>query len=319
MFQILDFKKSHIEEAEKLAVINYNDERANVADLPDVHTVPDLDWFAENGKGIIAVENGKMLGYLCYWGPYDNAFSCNPSIKGVWSPAHCNCAVGYNKTRIYKEMYQALAEKWVDDGALIHAITLYAHDDTAIKAFFTYGFGLRCIDAIKLVKPCEFGCPEGVSFAELFCGDAGRITDLNNMLIGHLGKSPCFLNYHYSERTPEAVISEAEEDGIRYFIATKQDEIVAYIKVANDGEHFACCNMPDLKNICGAFLLPQYRGMGIFNALFFYTESVLANEGIKRLGVDFESFNPTAYGYWLKHFKAFTNSVVRRIDERRVV
>ena len=319
MIQILDFEKNHIEEAQEFAVLNYNREQATVKDLPDIRTVPDLEWYAENGKGVTAFENGNMLGYLCYWGPYDNAFSCNPNTKGVWSPAHCNCAVGQNKTRIYREMYQAIAEKWVSDSALIHAITLYAHDEAAINAFFTYGFGLRCIDAIKLTKPHEFAYPEGVSFSELSCENAGRITDLNNMLIGHLGKSPCFLNYRHNERTPEGIISEAKEDGIRYLVATKHDDIIAYLKVANDGEHFACCDMLDMKNICGAFLLPEYRGRGVFDALFFYSENILANEGMKRLGVDFESFNPTAYGFWLKYFTAFTNSVVRRIDERSVV
>jgi hypothetical protein len=38
-----------------------------------------------------------------------------------------------------------------------------------------------------------------------------------------------------------------------------------------------------------------------------------------RLGVDFESLNPTAYGFWLKYFDAYTHSVVRRIDEKAVM
>ena len=34
------------------------------------------------------------------------------------------------------------------------------------------------------------------------------------------------------------------------------------------------------------------------------------------LGVDFESINPSGSGFWLKFFHAYTNGVVRRIDER---
>jgi len=37
--------------------------------------------------------------------------------------------------------------------------------------------------------------------------------------------------------------------------------------------------------------------------------------GYTRLGVIFESFNPSGSGFWLKHFTAYTHSVVRRIDE----
>ena len=33
------------------------------------------------------------------------------------------------------------------------------------------------------------------------------------------------------------------------------------------------------------------------------------------LGVDFESINPSAYGFWSKDFNAYTYGVVRRIDE----
>ncbi len=44
--------------------------------------------------------------------------------------------------------------------------------------------------------------------------------------------------------------------------------------------------------------------------------NILKTEGYTRLGVDFESINPSGSGFWLKHFHAYTNSVVRRIDER---
>lgn len=39
-------------------------------------------------------------------------------------------------------------------------------------------------------------------------------------------------------------------------------------------------------------------------------------EDYTMLGVDFESFNPTARGFWLQYFAPYTHSVVRRIDER---
>ena len=42
---------------------------------------------------------------------------------------------------------------------------------------------------------------------------------------------------------------------------------------------------------------------------------ILKEQGYTRLGVDFESFNPSGSGFWLKHFSAYTFGVVRRIDE----
>lgn len=55
--------------------------------------------------------------------------------------------------------------------------------------------------------------------------------------------------------------------------------------------------------------------MGVYQNLLDFLITTLKAEGYTCLGIDFESFNPTAYGFWLKYFNAYTNSVVRRIDE----
>lgn len=47
-----------------------------------------------------------------------------------------------------------------------------------------------------------------------------------------------------------------------------------------------------------------------------YAVDILEKEGYTRLGVDFESINPTADRFWSKYFAAYTQGVVRRIDER---
>ena len=68
-------------------------------------------------------------------------------------------------------------------------------------------------------------------------------------------------------------------------------------------------------NICGAYCVPDLRGSGTIQSLLDFLLYTLQSEGITRLGVDFESFNPTALGFWTKHFDVYTHSVVRRIDE----
>lgn len=70
-----------------------------------------------------------------------------------------------------------------------------------------------------------------------------------------------------------------------------------------------------MKNICGAYCLPQYRGQQIMQGLIGFTGNLLCREGYQYLGVDYESFNPTAYHFWPKLFEPYTCSVVRRIDE----
>ncbi len=69
-----------------------------------------------------------------------------------------NAAVSKNRPQIYAAMYQAAGEKWIKTGAVSHAICLYAHDEELQQQFFRYGFGLRCLDAIRPMEliDCEF-------------------------------------------------------------------------------------------------------------------------------------------------------------------
>lgn len=69
--------------------------------------------------------------------------------KGTFSPIHAHGAIKENRPMIYKRMYQYAAEKWLKHKITYHAIAQYAHDTEALEAFFTYGFGLRCMDAIR--------------------------------------------------------------------------------------------------------------------------------------------------------------------------
>ena len=61
--------------------------------------------------------------------------------------------------------------------------------------------------------------------------------------------------------------------------------------------------------------MTEHRGKGINQKLLSLLLQKLKIQGYTRLGVIFESFNPWGSGFWLKHFTAYTHSVVRRIDE----
>lgn len=307
---ITDFSQNHIKEAIAIAHANYMEERCIVPILPPVDTLPDMSNFAENGLGVAMLENGHMTGFLCCYKPWE---AVTANARGTFSPIHAHGAISKNREMIYRRIYQAAAGKWVKQGVSWHAIGLYAHDIQAIKAFYTYGFGLRCMDAIRPMKVIECTPCAGYTFRELALPETTRLLPLKNMLIEHLGRSPSFM---YFRPITETVL-EAEHNArrSRYFGALKEDLLVAFIEVMDRGENFACDDV-HMKNICGAFCLPEHRGSGLYRDLLNFTISVLKTEGYARLGVDFESFNPTACGFWLKYFTAYTNSVVRRIDER---
>jgi GNAT superfamily N-acetyltransferase len=310
MTNILSFNKNHIEKAKEIALMNYNSERDIVMALPQIHTLPNIESFADNGLGVAMFDGGKMLGFLCCYELWDNAF--DSTAKGTFTPIHAHGAVSDNKDMIYKRLYQAAAEKWVNQTITYHAIALYAHDSQAINAFFTNGFGLRCIDAVRPLENFEYQPYDGVIFTELAKKDVTMIREMRKLHVVHLGNSPCFMRSAPDDA--EKWLNRAEKRDSKVFVAMQTDKPIAYIEIRADGETFAS-EVSGMMNICGAFCLPEYRGKDIVQGLLNYAITTLKAEGYESLGVDFESFNPTANGFWLKHFTAYTNSVVRRIDE----
>lgn len=308
--KIVDFNESYVESAMLIAKANYYEEREYVTSLPEIASIPALEYFAGNGLGVAALEDNRLIGFLCCYEPWDNAF--DSTAKGTFSPIHAHGAIKENRQMIYKRMYQYAAEKWVKHKITYHGIAHYAHDTESLDAFFTYGFGLRCMDAIRPM--CEIDCQlyEGLIFEELTKTEVYQVRELRKLQSEHMGYSPCFM--YSSEEEFESWLKRAEGRDSRVFVAKERDKVIAFVEITNTGENFVTeYNM--MSNICGAYCLPEYRGKEIYQNLLNYTIRKLQGEGYELLGVDFESFNPTAYGFWLKYFTGYTKSVVRRIDE----
>ena len=308
--EIVKFSREHIKEAKQIARENYYEECEKVHILPQIEEMPDLKDFADNGLGVAAFEGKQMIGFLCCHSPWENAF--DSLAVGTFSPIHAHGAIKNDREKIYMKMYEKAAQVWVKHKIGYHGITLYAHDEAAIRAFFAYGFGLRCIDAMRMTTCIEVEDSKDIIFEELAFDEMIKVRALRKLLSTHFGKSPCFM-YESDECFNESVV-QREKSNHRVFVAKDGDKTIAFIEIADEGENFVT-EVSDVKNICGAFCLSEYRGKNITQNLINFVMKQLQKEGYSRLGVDFESFNPTAQAFWKKHFEVYTNSLVRRIDE----
>lgn len=309
---IANFEKQHIEEATALALANYHDERRFVKELPQIRDIPDLSGFAENGLGVAAFEGGNMTGFLCCSDPFDNVFR-STDVKGIFSPMGAHAAVSENRSEVYAAMYQAAGAKWVRSGAVSHAICLYAHDEELQRQFFRYGFGLRCLDAIRPMELIDCRPCADYNFSELAETEYHFVYPLHLALNRHYCESPFFMNRR--PETQEEFMEASMQEGVRYFAAKQNGKICAFLKISPSGEAFVAAGNT-YRHITGAYCLPEHRGKGVYQNLLNFVISRLKEDGCTRLGVIFESFNPTGRGFWLKYFDAYTNSVVRRVDER---
>ena len=309
--QIVDFNATHIEQASQIAEQNYEEEREFVRALPRINTLPDLTRFAENGLGVAAFDGDVMLGFLCSVPPFKNAFG-STSATGVFSPMGANGAIGGDRAKVYARMYQQAGEKWAHAGATSHAVSLYAHDKEVQGQFFRYGFGMRCVDAIREMDEIDSALCEGYEFTELTSAELLQVLPLDHMLDAHMATSPTFILR--PSDTPESFVRRSERSQSIFFVAKTNNQVVAYLRAELAGETFIR-NVPGYLHINGAFCLPEHRGKGLSQQLLHVLVKKLRAQGYTRLGVDFESINPIADRFWLKHFEPYTSSVVRRIDE----
>ncbi|MBQ2957527.1 MAG: GNAT family N-acetyltransferase [Clostridia bacterium] len=311
--EIIDFNKEMAPQAQELLWNCYLEERAHAAALPEEPRIPPLEGLAQNGLGVAAVEDGKLLGFLGAYGPWKPVF-CTPDVSGVFSPLHAHAVQREDRVRLWRRLYQAAAEKWAQAGAASHAITLFAHDCGAREALYMYGFGVRCLDMMRPMKGIAAG--GGWTCSELPHARHGELTPLRRELAAHLAQSPSFM--HHEPEQLEAWLRRKAGAGSRVFVAERNGRIAAYIEADGEGENFLT-GASGTANICGAYCLPAYRGMGAAQAALNAMISALKDEGYVRLGVDCESMNPTALGFWSKYFDIYTHSVVRRIDENAVL
>ena len=309
--KIINFSRDHIEQASQIAKQNYEEERGFVPTLPLADKLPELIDYANNNRGIAAVDGGELIGFFCWYKPWENHFGL---CKGTWSPIHAHGAINKNRADIYDRLYQEAAEKLVSDGVFSHSVTLYEHDAEANNSFFQNGFGRRCVDAIRETIPIDTKLNTDIVFRQAGKDDAETLTDMYNKKNIHLSQSPIFMPF-INPVTVDDIMKNIENNYYQYFISLVKNQIVAYYRIQKSGENFACDD-PFMMNITGAYALPEVRGQGISVALLSWLMDWLREHDYTRCGVDFECFNYTARKFWLKYFTAYTNGAVRRIDER---
>jgi hypothetical protein len=124
---------------------------------------------------------------------------------------------------------------------------------------YRYGFGLRCIDAIRLIKEIdikESSNSSNIFYTELEQKEVQLIYPIGIRLSNHLWESPMFLRYKENpeeekDGDPDKFAQWQIQQKIRYFAAKVNEKVIAYIKVSDEGENFVG-EVKCMKHIQGA-------------------------------------------------------------------
>lgn len=305
--------EEHTEEALKLVLDAYKEEREMIEYLPNVDysTIlkEKIQNLFKNGLGIVALANGKVIGFIVgyeiqeFWG----------KCKGIYCPLFGHGAIKENRKVIYQQLYKKAAEIWVEQEIMQHAITLYVQDEITLETWFRLGFGMRCVDGIREVASINYK-KSGITIKKAKLSDVPSLAGIDQKHNKYYRSSPLFMHVE-EENSIEHLTKWLNEDNHHLWIAYNGNQIIGYMRIEPTGESFIVEDK-DVMNITGAYVDPIHRGKGIGACLLDSIQNWLASNNYSLCGVDYESFNISGSRFWEKHFTPYTYSLVRRMDER---
>jgi ribosomal protein S18 acetylase RimI-like enzyme len=312
--EITTFKPQYLPEMAALFVRNFEMLRQSITILPDLMAQPERvvtmlrDWLADC-PGVVALDGGKVVGYIG-WFVVDGFRETER--RGAYVPEWGHAAV---EPTIYRAMYRAAAERWLEAGCQVHAITLLAHDDPAAKAWFWNGFGLTVVDAIRSIRPLEIALPTDIHVRKAGLSDIDALCALEIEHARHYTEPPIQMSA-YEPQHAAALAAFLSEPHNSLWLALDGEAVMGYMRFEpNSHGAVAIVDAPDKVANTGAFVRPAYRGRRAAPALLDAALRDYAAQGFTRCSVDFESFNPEAANFWLRYFEPVCLSLTR-IPER---
>jgi GNAT superfamily N-acetyltransferase len=265
-----------------------------------------LNELMETPSGIVALRGKRLVGFL--------AGLVIPEFFGkqaMYSPDWANGAEPEDDRRIYEEMYAHLSRRWVDEGNLIHAVSILGHDHQGNEAWKWLGFGLSGIDGVRGIEPTTIEV-DGIMLRKAGTEDVEIVSSLDRALERHMSESPTFW-IHDLEDYEEWL----KEPGNVAWLAYQGNRAVGYMAL-EPGDNCECAFLQDKKtvNIAGAFTLESERNRGVAAVILNQSLRWAQAEDYVRCAVDFEAMNVLASRFWIRWFKPVSYSWIRWIDER---
>lgn len=266
-----------------------------------------LDYLSEHAKanqGVIAKIDEEIVGYLLY----DTFYFHGEESSFV--PYIGNASTQENKEAIYFELYQKLAEEWVERGIKSHYFTI-SHDDLLLKnALFDLGFGSCVVDAFSDLTALNSAMHQGVVIEKAIMKDATKLYNLVNLTTAYYLSSPIFLRRN--ETSLEEVIEHIERNTI--FLAKHNGNIVGFMFLSfTENDDIIEMTVKNCCKISGTYILEQYRNSNIGIQLLIEASNLHAKTEISSFHVDYETSNLFANKFWKKHFDPIMLSVKRTI------
>ena len=313
MYKISKMKKEEIPELIKIWHNQYS-KYCNSAVINDFLSggensiVTYLENQINNGNAIVSKKNDFITGYIAWM------YIDFHNEKSAFCPIIGHATIEEDSQIIYHELYNHAAQIWVDDNRFNHLWMIYNDDHTLKDMLYDIGFGSHVIDAYTKIQKqvCQIDGKYKISVATY--SDAETLLELVKESVNFYIGSPIFLKRGVYELND--VIDMIKTDHL--LVAWNQATPIGIMNLSvQTGYHIENLSSPNtgLISKAGAYIKPEYRGLGIGKCLLNEVMKHCTEKNIQYLHVCFETANPFANIFWRKHFKPVILSVRRTINK----
>lgn len=291
MSSVVPFSLDHVDAATDLVIGRVRQQRSRQPLLP-----PPLEErsrvggllanVAGQGLGVAALEGDRLVGFLAangipLWGS-----------PGVYVAEWANHATDPD---LIAPLYGAASDRWLAEGRIEHAITLWTDDASGEASWHHIGFGRVMVDTLRDLSSMGISAPVGTRQAGPT--DASVVANMERALWEYLAAPPV-CRVHRVPEGVDAVFARLEEGRWPVWLALEGGTPVGFLSLSEPDDYPAAFAADDVVRCDGAYLRPAARHRGTGTALLETAIAWAAEAGFKRLAVDYESANPEASRFW---------------------
>ena len=311
--QTTSLNASHLEDAASLVCQRYRHLRQELPILPERYEtsqeiLPRLADLLNEFEGVAMLDGSHLAGFMIGLTIEElMGRRCAYLTEYTWATRE------EDALRILTGMYAALAPGWVADGCACHAVSCLANDLTARDTWFWLGFGLLNVDCVRDLQPLAGASPD-IHVRQVRAEDRHILQAFEQDLSEYMSEAPQYFPHDVVDHT-----SRMAETGFEAWLAYIDEQPSGcLVLVPGELAETLLLRDPATTYLTSAYTVPEARAKGITTTLMNEAFAWARQAGYQRCAVDFETANPPAARFWMKHFQPVVYSLLRVLDPRIV-
>jgi GNAT superfamily N-acetyltransferase len=295
--EVLPLEDDHLDAAAALLADRHERHREAESLLPkidDFKAQLERDLEHEGAAGVVAIRGDDVVAYVIGRLEPDARLG---DLRAVVDFAGCAAAAG--QAEAVRDLYAALAARWIAAGATRHLALVPASDDALADAWLRLAFGVQYVWAVRetaVMKPIN----AGVRIRPGTPDDLDLVARLDRSLYDHQAQSPSFSGLAVpTDEEFRAEWSDLWDDSDLYthFVAEREGigvgHVVLYRRPAGD------LRVPESNiDLSHAATLRTARRSGVSVALMAQALTWAREQGFRSMTTDWRSVNLLASRHW---------------------